>query len=269
MKKVMLLLMLVSAALLSSACEMTGNIVWQDDQTAPLLTIGNVRILDTEATFEWTTDETSTSVFSMGSDSRYFEEATSFETTITGLQPNTRYDYQISACDRFQNCAMYKKYFVTALERNEAPQPEQEEPVSQITGAVVSVDAVEGMKSVAIALIYALLGIAVMAVVVRATYTKVSSIGDPTERKLKREIGEAEKMLSSDVQAAYQPYKNARALYSQLTASQQAKYYDRLVAAYLSLAQHSKAKEAHALADKYIAGTITKREIERLRELLT
>jgi hypothetical protein len=155
---------------------------------------------------------------------------------------------------------------VTATEAKSAEKP----TAPPITAAVVlDVNMLKKVQSVAITSMYVLLGLVVLIVVVRVSYTRISEF-ESSEREFRNLMREAEELVRSDRHSeAYSRYNNARKLYMQLKPTKKVKHYDKLMALYISLSQHKKMREAHYLADKYIAGTITKEELEKFRELIS
>jgi hypothetical protein len=227
-------------------------------QAAPKITIDRITASGTEAKISWKTNEASTSVITVLDQAKKLENLKEFSTTIQNLEPGKEYQFDITACDASINCANYHGKFTTSQKGN------------AITGAVISADVINQAKSIAMMVFFSLIAVVVLGVVVRTGYTAIKGMADPAERQMKEAVSNAEGLIRQGKKdEAFAHYNLARTVYSQITPSKQAKYYDRLIATYQTLQEHQKAKEAGKLADRYIAGNITKQELEKLRELLS
>jgi hypothetical protein len=238
---------------------------YAQDKTAPKITIGKITVSSTEARIEWATNEQSTSVITVLDQVKKLERMKSFSTTIQNLEPGKEYQYDITACDAAINCGHYQGKFTTASKGTSL----QAEKKQGITGAVISADLINEAKSIATMVFFGLLAIVILGVVVKTGYNAFTNISDPAEKQIKEAVRNAESLIKQGKNDdAMAHYNSARSLYSQIPPDKQAKYYDRLILAYNQLQQHQKAKEAGRLADRYIAGSITKDELEKLKDLL-
>lgn len=227
------------------------------------ITPGKITAYGTEAIIEWKTNTVTTSVLTVVDQVRKFENLKEFSTTIQNLEPGKTYQYEIIACDASINCQNYKGEFTTSTDNKPLGNRQS------ITGAVINEDVLREAKSVGIVVFYGLLAVVVLGVIVKAGSGAISKMSNTTEKQIKNSIRSAEELIKEGKkEEAFTHYNNARTLYSQINPSQQAKYYDNLIATYSVLQQHQKAKEAGKLADRYIAGNITREELERLKGLL-
>ncbi|MFH1182186.1 MAG: hypothetical protein V1702_04465 [Candidatus Woesearchaeota archaeon] len=230
----------------------------------PKITLEKITAYGTEARIEWKTNELTTSVLTVLDQVRKFENLREFSTTIQSLEPGKKYSFEIIACDASINCGNYQGEFTTSAENKPLPEEKQ-----GITGAVISADVFKEAKSIALVVFYGLLAVVVLGVVARTGYNAISGMSNTTERQMKNSMRSAEELIKAGrKEEAFAHYNDARALYSRVSPERQAKYYDQLIATYSVLQQHRKAKEAGRLADRYIAGSITREELERLRDLL-
>jgi hypothetical protein len=232
----------------------------------PKITLEKVTAYGTEATIEWKTNVPTTSVLTVVDQVRKFENLKTFSTTIQNLEPGSEYQFEIIACDAGINCGNYQGEFTTSTEDKPLP----EEKGNGITGAVISADFLKEAKSIAFVVFYGLLAVVVLGVVAMAGYNAISNRPSTPEKQMKSSMRSAEELIKADKkEEAFAHYNDARALYSRISPDRQAKYYDDLVATYSILQQHKNAKEAGRLADRYIGGSITKEELEKLKDLLT
>ena len=266
MRKEFIALLIVFLA----GCQISGEAVADIDNIPPAISIRNVDVFDTTASIEWITDEPASAFFALGDDVLRFSRDTSFKADLTNLEMGTRYYYDITVCDIENNCNNHRGTFVTITEEEMLLAKQRaENRQSPITGAAVSSVDVDSVRALTLTAIYALLGIIVLAVVARVGYTTIGQLGDPVEKEVKSSIAHAENMIRKEKHDhAYEPYKRARETYIKLSPEKRVKYYDKLMETYSALEHHTKTKEAHQLADKYVAGTITKEEMDKLKELL-
>ncbi|MBD3309839.1 hypothetical protein GF351_01325 [Candidatus Woesearchaeota archaeon] len=93
----------------------TGAVNTRYDYSTPSINITNISATDTTATIRWATGEEANSTLRIGSIVTSFGFGTSFSGTVTGLQQNTSYSFNITACDSVSNCNTTNGNFTTNI----------------------------------------------------------------------------------------------------------------------------------------------------------
>lgn len=87
------------------------------DTTPPVISnVKNTSITGSSALITWDTDESANSTLNYNTFFRYdVNFRTSHSILLTGLEPSTNYYYNITACDKYGNCAVSDQYWFTTL----------------------------------------------------------------------------------------------------------------------------------------------------------
>ncbi|MBI4438893.1 hypothetical protein HY640_03095 [Candidatus Woesearchaeota archaeon] len=239
----------------------TGLQVLDNDLTAPKTIIQEARILDTTATFRWTTDENAESTFKLGESESSFSQAKEFAIRLDRLQPGKQYSYQITTCDAARNCNRYANTFTTL----------QQPPArtnNELTGAATT--SLNKAQSSLNKLLFLLLLVTASLIVANAFVQRIQGKGIiPPAVRMSMLLRKSESLIKENKHyLAYPMYSDMRQLYENLKPAEKGTHKKRILDVYSELAAHAKAQEANVLVDKYLEGNITKPELGRLRELL-
>ncbi len=143
-----------------------------------------------------------------------------------------------------------------------------------ITGAATATGAsganqAGGLQAAMGALLFGLVSIAALVVVARIgqnTYTEIRQNSTP---KITDAVKKAEDALQAGKQEdAFALYGIIKQQYSQLKQEEKAEHYKRIINLHRQLSRQTAILEAQQLTDKYVKGTITQEEFERLKQLI-
>jgi hypothetical protein len=145
---------------------------------------------------------------------------------------------------------------------------------ASITGKAVdsgiNSEQVNGLQKAAGSALLGLLSIAVLVVVARVGQNALAGIKESKASGIKGAVEKAENAVKEGNHAeAYTLYNNIKELYTQMEEEQKAQYYSRIMRIHTSLAQQATMTEAHYLTEKYLNGTITEQDFERLKQIIT
>ncbi len=118
------------------------------------------------------------------------------------------------------------------------------------------------------AIIFGLLSIATLVVVTRLGKNAVSEARQLSPGMAGRISRAEEATEAGNHTEAYSLYNELRAQYSMLAQQERAKHYSRIMKLHKELSMQAAIMEAQHLTDKYVSGTITEEEFERLRVLI-
>lgn len=140
---------------------------------------------------------------------------------------------------------------------------------ADITGkATAETGQASSFQKAAGSILFGLLSIATLVVVARMgrnAFSEARQLApDITSRISKAE----EAAESGNHAAAYSLYAELRKQYSTLAQQEKAKHHSRIMKLHRELSQQAAIMEAQHLTDKYVNGTITEEEFERLRMLI-
>ena len=222
------------------------------------ISVDGTRTYESDALITWSTSREAISTIIIDGKRTAFPAATKFSSIASGLEPGTRHDFAIRACDE-RECVDTAGSFAT--------QGARAAEGAAITGAMTMGEGITDILRTSVNIIlYSLAAITVLVVAGRVGYEKLVLNRDPMEGLVKK----AEKHLGQDEYAeAHQAYSQAREAFKQLEEEAKLKHYDKLLGIYHTLRRYATITEAHKLAEKYEQGTITRDEMRRLNELLT
>ena len=137
-----------------------------------------------------------------------------------------------------------------------------------ITGHAVGTP--QGVQAAASSVLFGLLSLAALVVVARIGANTLKEAEESSSPNIQTAIEKAESTAKQgSYPAAATLYKSIKQQYAQLDPLERLQYYARIIDIHRQLAKQAVIAEANYLTDKYVAGTITGQEFERLRELLT
>lgn len=128
---------------------------------------------------------------------------------------------------------------------------------------------VEGLQAAMSALLFGLVSVAALVVVAR--------IGQNTYAEMRREstprITDALKKAEDAIQTGSHDdglalYSIIRQQYGQLSHDEKAEHYRRIISIHRQLSRQAAVMEAQRLTEKYVNGTISEEEFERLKQLI-
>lgn len=141
-----------------------------------------------------------------------------------------------------------------------------------ITGSAVASSSVqpEGVQAAVSSVLFALISLAALVVVARVGANTVREISqDSSSPSIKTAIESADSAIQQGkYPAAYSLYNNIKQQYANLESVEKLEYYARIIDVHRQLAKQATIAEANRLTDKYVNGTITDQEFEKLRQLL-
>ncbi|MBI3051309.1 hypothetical protein HYY74_02525 [Candidatus Woesearchaeota archaeon] len=233
--------------------QMTGLAVAQD--SGPEITITRAEGTGSQGIVEWSTGRASRASFELEGRTAEYDYAKRFEMRLESLKQGKQYNYQITACDRDGKCSQATGTFTSMYP-------------PAITGWTVN-DA-RGLQKMAGAAFLILLAAAVSMVIVNAGLQRLDKNRlMPASFRVKLKLDKAEKALEEKKHHhAFAHYRELKELYGRLGAGQKEKHNKRVMGVYSELLSHNRAKEASYLADRYLSGTISSGEMQRLRELI-
>ncbi|MBI2133555.1 fibronectin type III domain-containing protein [Candidatus Woesearchaeota archaeon] len=258
LNKLIIAVLILSAvpAVMILESNLTGHAVRQDT-SPPVITITRLSALNSQAIIKWSTNEEASSIFKVGSKSEILGKNTNFEVTLENLNPGTGYKYSISACDKFNNCGQKEGSFTTTQKAQKA---------MPLTGsAVTDISLLSGKVNI---LIFLLVSIAASVIVIGGFVQKGADYL-PAPMRVGIMLDNAETLLREKKhEEVYDIYGKMRTVYDGLNAREKGRYQRRALDVYSELLSHTRAVEANMLVDKYLSSSITKQELDRLRELL-
>lgn len=142
-----------------------------------------------------------------------------------------------------------------------------------VTGKIVdsgdSREEVKGLQAAMSALLFGLVSIAALVIVARVgqnTYTEIQQGSTP---KITDAVKKAEDAIQAGEHAdAFALYGIIKQQYGQLRQEEKAEHYKRIINLHSKLSRQAAILEAQQLTDKYVKGTITQEEFERLKHLV-
>ena len=127
-----------------------------------------------------------------------------------------------------------------------------------------------GLQKAAGSVLLGLLSMVTLVVVARIGQNTLAGIKESKAQSIKGAVEKAENAVKEGNHAeAYAFYNNMKELYAQLEENEKTQYYSRIMRIHRSLAQQAAMTEAHYLTEKYVNGTITEQEFERLKQIIT
>ena len=127
-----------------------------------------------------------------------------------------------------------------------------------------------GMQKAAGSALLGLLSIAVLVVVARIGQSALAGMKESKFPGIKGAVEKAENAVKEGNHAeAYALYNSIKELYARMEEEEKTQYYSRIMRIHRSLAQQAAMTEAHYLTEKYVNGTITELEFERLKQIIT
>lgn len=145
---------------------------------------------------------------------------------------------------------------------------------ASITGKAIDSEAsgskqVEGLQAAMSALLFGLVSIAVLAIVARVGQNTYAEIQQRSAPKISDAVKKAEDAIQAGRHAdAFALYSIIKQQYSQLRQEEKAEHYKRIINLHSQLSRQAAILEAQGLTDKYVKGTITEEEFERLKQLI-
>ena len=149
-----------------------------------------------------------------------------------------------------------------------------------VTGKVTAtgtpdVKHVEGLQAAMSALLFGLVSITAIVIVARIgqnTYTEIkekSAAKGGIAPKISDAVKKAEDAVLAGKHAdAFALYSIIKQQYGQLKQEEKAEHFNRIANLHSQLSRQSAILEAQGLTDKYVKGTITQEEFERLKQLI-
>lgn len=148
---------------------------------------------------------------------------------------------------------------------------------ASITGKAIDSEAseasgakqVEGLQAAMSALLFGLVSIAALVIVARVGQNTYAEVQPKSAPKLKDAVKKAEDAINAGKPAdAFALYGIIQQQYSQLRQEEKAEHYKRIVNLHSQLSRQAAILEAQSLTDKYVKGTISEEEFERLKQLI-
>lgn len=128
---------------------------------------------------------------------------------------------------------------------------------------------VEGLQAAMSALLFGLVSIAALVVVARIGQNTYTEIRQRSTQKITDAVKRAEDAMQAGKQAdAFALYSIIKQQYGQLKQEEKAEHYKRIINLHGQLSRQMTILEAQCLTDKYVKGTITEEEFERLKQLI-
>lgn len=140
-----------------------------------------------------------------------------------------------------------------------------------VTGKAIDGEAgqANGFRAVSGSVLFGLLSIAALVVVARIGQNAITTARQNETAGISGPIKKAEEAIEAgNHAAAYALYSSIREQYSKLAEQERAKHYRKIMKIHQDLAQQAAIIEAQHLTDKYVNGTITQDEFERLKNLI-
>ena len=128
---------------------------------------------------------------------------------------------------------------------------------------------VEGLQAAMSALLFGLVSIAALVVVARVGQNTYIEMQQKSVPKITDAVKKAEGAVRAGKHAdAFALYSIIKQQYGQLKQEEKAEHYKRIVNLHSQLSRQSAILEAQGLTDKYVKGTITQEEFEKLKQLI-
>ncbi len=133
----------------------------------------------------------------------------------------------------------------------------------------INPEQLNGLQKAAGSALLGLLSIAVLVVVARVGQNALEGMKEGRTHGIKGVVEKAENAVKEgNHPEAYALYNSMKQLYAQMEEGEKAQYYSRIMRIHRSLAQQAAMTEAHYLTEKYMNGTITESEFERLKQII-
>lgn len=127
----------------------------------------------------------------------------------------------------------------------------------------------KSLKTVASSLVFGLLSVAVLIVVARMGKNAITNAMESRTPAIQDTVKKAESAVGEGkYENAYALYNTVRELYAKLEEWQKQQHYARVMQLHSKLARQAATAEAHYLTEKYVNGTITEEEFERLKQII-
>lgn len=144
---------------------------------------------------------------------------------------------------------------------------------ASVTGRAVneetSPEQLNGLQKAAGSALLGLLSITALVVVARIGQNTMAGMREGKTPGIKGAVEKAENAVKEgNHPEAYALYGSIKELYTQLEEGEKAQYFSRIMHIHRSLAQQAAMTEAHYLTEKYVNGTITETEFERLKQII-
>ncbi|MBI2141801.1 hypothetical protein HYU16_05270 [Candidatus Woesearchaeota archaeon] len=127
----------------------------------------------------------------------------------------------------------------------------------------------DGLQKAAGSALLGLLSIAMLVVVARIGQGALAGMKESKTPGIKGTVEKAENAIKEgNHPEAYALYSSIKQIYAQMEEDEKAQYYSRIMHIHKALAQQAAMTEAHYLTEKYLNGTITESEFERLKHII-
>ena len=138
-----------------------------------------------------------------------------------------------------------------------------------ITGHAIG-PPLNGVQAATGSILFGLLSLAALVVVARIGANGIEEQEETSSPSIKANLEKAEMAIQQGNHAAAYPlYNSLKQQYSGLGPVEKLNYYARIIEVHTQLSKQAVIAEANSLTDKYVNGSITEQEFERLRELVT
>ncbi len=145
---------------------------------------------------------------------------------------------------------------------------------AEVTGKVVAPGAsgakpVEGLQAAISALLFGLVSIVALVVVARIGQNTYAEIKQNSMPKIIDAVKKAEDAIQAGKHTdAFTLYNIIRQQYGQLRQEEKAEHYSRIIGIHRQLSRQAAIMEAQRLTEKYVSGTMSEQEFERLEQLI-
>lgn len=141
---------------------------------------------------------------------------------------------------------------------------------ASVTGNVVASEGfIDSFQAAVSSVLFGLVSIAAIVVVARIGSGAAAEAFEGRKPAIQSSLERAEEALGQgDHRAAFSLYSSIRQQYASLGNEEKLGHYDRIISLHKGLERQSMVAEANQLTDKYVKGTITEAEFERLRYLV-
>lgn len=128
---------------------------------------------------------------------------------------------------------------------------------------------VEGLQAAMSALLFGLVSIAALVVVARIGQNTYAEIKQNSTPKITDAVKKAEDAIQAGKHAdAFTLYNIIRQQYGQLKQDEKIEHYPRIISIHRQLSRQLAVAEAQRLTEKYVNGTMSEEEFERLEQLI-
>lgn len=128
---------------------------------------------------------------------------------------------------------------------------------------------VEGLQAAMSALLFGLVSIAVLVIVARIGQNTYAEIKQNSTPKITDAVKKAEDAIQAGKHTdAFALYNIIRQQYSQLRQEEKTEHYSRIIGIHRQLSRQVAIMEAQRLTEKYVNGTMSEEEFERLKQLI-